>query len=189
MYGVRSLVSYLKSIILDRLFAVVAVVAILFGALLYELKGPEAIWQAFVSNKSVFLLVVSLVPAALMLSALIEVLLSRDLVEKWLGVGSGFKGIMLATFAGAFVPGGPFLCFPIVLALYRAGADWAPLITFVSSWSILSIMRIIVFEAPLIGFELPIVRFLSCIWLPPIIGLTARYISRIWPPPAGERDR
>ncbi len=185
----QSVFDYFRSIIFDRLFAIVAVIAAVCGALLYELKGPEEVWRAFLSNEGVFLLVASLVPAALMLSALIEVLLSRELVEKWLGVGSGFKGIMLATFAGAFVPGGPFLCFPIVLALYRAGADWAPLITFVSSWSILSAMRIIVFEVPFVGFELPIVRVLSCIWLPPVIGLTARYIARIWPPPLGERDR
>lgn len=181
--------SYIRSIFCDWLFALVAVIAIGSGVLLYELHGPEAVWAAFASNEHVFLIVLALVPAALLLSALIEVLLSRELVEKWLGAGSGFKGIMLATFAGAFVPGGPFLCFPIVLALYRAGADWAPLITFVSSWSILSAMRIIVFEVPFVGFELPAVRVLSCILLPPIIGLTARYLARLWPAPPEARER
>ena len=175
--------AYLKSIVWDRLFAVVAAIAVLSGLILFELRGGDAVWRALLANERVFLIVISLVPAALMLSALIEVMLSREMVEKWLGVGSGFKGTMLATFAGALVPGGPFLCFPIVLALYRAGAHWAPLITFVSSWSILSAMRIIVFEAPFVGFELPLVRILSCIWVPPVIGLTAHYISRLFPPP------
>ncbi|MGA0314301.1 MAG: hypothetical protein ACO3MJ_02745, partial [Alphaproteobacteria bacterium] len=91
------MLAYLKSIVWDRLFAVVAAIAVVSGLILFELRGGDAVWRALLANERVFLIVISLVPAALMLSALIEVMLSREMVEKWLGVGSGFKGIMLAT--------------------------------------------------------------------------------------------
>src|SRR5690606_6165136 len=127
------------------------------------------------------------VPPVLLLAAIVETMLPRSLVERWLGVGSGFKGIAVATFAGAFTPGGPFLAFPLVLALYRAGADWAPLIAYITSWSILSLTRILVFAIPIVGIELASVRYLACLFLPPLAGITARHIARIYRPPAGER--
>ena len=96
--------------------------------------------------------------------------------------------VAVATFAGAFTPGGPFLAFPMVLALYRAGADWAPLITYITSWSILSMPRLLVFEIPFAGGELASVRYLACIILPPIAGLLARFIVRFYRPPEGARD-
>ena len=87
---------------------------------------------------------------------------------------------------GGLYTGGPFVSFPLVLALYRAGAAWAPLVTYITSWSILSVARTLVFEIPLVGVELPMVRYLACIVLPPIAGLTAQYIARFYrPPPHG----
>ena len=58
-----------------------------------------------------------------MLASIVEVMLPKSVAERWLGVGSGFKGMAVATFAGAFTPGGPFLAFPMVSARYCAGAD------------------------------------------------------------------
>ena len=115
-------------------------------------------------------------------------MLPKRVVERWLGAGSGFKGIAVATFAGAFTPGGPFLAFPMVLALYRAGADWVPLITYITSWSILSMARLLVFEIPFVGGELASVRYFSTLILPPLAGLLARYITRLYRPPEGMRD-
>ena len=52
----------------------------------------------------------------------------------------GMKGILIASAAGAISPGGPFINFPLVAALYQAGAGvGAPLAgylahTFFSGW-------------------------------------------------------
>jgi uncharacterized membrane protein YraQ (UPF0718 family) len=179
--------SVLQSIVGDRIFIAVTIIAAAAAALLYELHGPEAIRAALSDDVRVFTLLLLFVPPVLLLSAFVEVMLPRSLVERWLGVGSGIKGIMVATFAGAFTPGGPFLAFPLVLALYRAGADWAPLIAYITSWSILSVARVMVFEIPLVGVELVSVRYIACLILPPIAGLSARYVARLYRPPPGLR--
>lgn len=180
--------SAIRSIVFDRVFIVVACVAVACGGILYEVQGADAVVDALRDDLRVFSVFIVFLPAVLLLASIVEVLLPKSVVERWLGVGSGFKGIALATFAGAFTPGGPFLAFPMVLALYRAGADWAPLITYITSWSILSMPRVLVFEIPFLGGELTTVRFLSCLILPPFAGLLARYISRLYPPPPGLRD-
>ncbi len=178
----------IRGIVADRIFLIVSAVAAASAIILYEVKGAEAILVALRDDLDVFILFLVFVPAVLLLASIVGVLLPKSLVERWLGVGSGFKGIALATFAGAFTPGGPFLAFPMVLALYRAGADWAPLITYITSWSILSMPRVLAFEIPFAGVEFSSVRYLSCLILPPIVGLLARYISRVYAPPPGLRD-
>jgi uncharacterized membrane protein YraQ (UPF0718 family) len=178
----------LRGIIADRVFIIVAIVALATGITLYEIKGADAVAEALRDDLRVFTVFVVFLPAVLMLASIVEVMLPKSVVERWLGVGSGFKGIAVASFAGAFTPGGPFLAFPMVLALYRAGADWAPLITYITSWSILSMPRLLVFEIPFVGGELASVRYLSTLILPPIAGLLARYITRIYRPPEGLRD-
>ena len=177
-----------RSIIADRIFIIVAFVALATGVILYEIKGADAVADALRSDLRVFSVFIIFLPAVLMLASIVEVMLPKSVVERWLGVGSGFKGLAVATFAGAFTPGGPFLAFPMVLALYRAGADWAPLITYITAWSILSMPRLLVFEIPFVGGELASVRYLSTLILPPIAGLLARYITRIYRPPEGLRD-
>jgi uncharacterized membrane protein YraQ (UPF0718 family) len=176
----------IRGIVYERYFMLTAAIAVASGLFLYEQRGLDAIRAALIDDIPVFTVFILFLPAVLMLAAIIEVMLPKGLVERWLGVGSGFKGIMVATFAGAFTPGGPFVSFPLVLALYRAGAAWAPLVTYITSWSILSVARTLVFEIPLVGVELPMVRSLACIILPPIAGLTAQYIARFYrPPPQG----
>ena len=180
--------SALRSIVVDRTFIIVATVALAAGVILYKLKGLDAVFEALHDDLRVFTVFVVFLPAVLMLASIVEVMLPKSVVERWLGVGSGFKGIAVATFAGAFTPGGPFLAFPMVLALYRAGADWAPLITYITAWSILSLPRILVFEIPFVGTELTSVRYLSSLILPPIAGLLAHFIVRFYRPPEGLRD-
>ena len=178
----------LRSVVLDRVFIAVTVVAAAGAALLYETHGVAALRTALSDDVRVFTILFLCVPPVLLLASIVEVMLPKRIVERWLGVGSGFKGIMVATFAGAFTPGGPFLAFPLVLALYRAGADWAPLIAYITSWSILSVARVMVFELPLVGVELVSVRYIACLILPPLAGISARYIARLYRPPPGLRD-
>ncbi len=175
----------IRAVVWDRWFVLAVVIAAASGLLLYQVKGLEAVRAALIDDIPVFTLLVAFLPAVLLLAAIIEVMLPKGLVERWLGVGSGFKGIVVATIAGAFTPGGPFVSFPLVLALYRAGADWAPLVTYITAWSILSVARTLVFEIPLVGVELPTVRYLACIVLPPIAGVTAQFISRFYRAPPG----
>lgn len=82
-----------------------------------------------------------------------------------------------------FTPGGPWLAFPVVLALRRAGADWGPLVAYVTSWSLLSVARLLVFEIPLVGPEFVAVRYPATVLLPILAGVIAGQIVRVYRPP------
>lgn len=174
----------LRRFLLDPAFLVALGAALVSAVLLYELRGLDAVGEAVAAQLGLFEVLLVFVPAVLLLSALFQVLAPRGLIERWLGAGAGFRGILVATLAGAFTPGGPFLAFPLVYALYRAGADWGPLVAYVTSWSLLSIMRTLVFEIPFVGVELPAVRYVASFTLPLLAGLAARHIARIYRPPA-----
>jgi len=85
---------------------------------------------------------------------------------------------MLATAAGTITPGGPFTSFPIVHALWVAGADAGALIAYLTAWALIGLNRLIVWELPVMGAEFALVRTLVCLPLPIVAGLIARALVR-----------
>jgi uncharacterized membrane protein YraQ (UPF0718 family) len=130
-------------------------------------------------------LIVSLIPVyvgALLVGGLAQVLLPKDLVARWLGAESGFRGLLVGGLAGLLTPGGPFISFPLVLALFNAGADVGALVTFISSWALLGIHRIIIWDIPLMGPDLAALRYLVSLPLPIIAGVLARWLLPVLSP-------
>lgn len=173
----------IREILVDRVFIAVLVLAVASAVLLYGIKGEDAVRAALDDDLRLFAMLVFFVPAVLFLSAYFEVLTPRRVIERWLGAGTGLKGILIATLAGMFTPGGPWLAFPVVLALRRAGADWGPLVAYVTSWSLLSVARLLVFEIPLVGPEFVAVRYPATVLLPILAGVIAGQIVRVYRPP------
>jgi uncharacterized membrane protein YraQ (UPF0718 family) len=81
--------------------------------------------------------------------------------------------------AGAITPGGPFTSFPIVHALWVAGADAGALIAYLTAWALIGLNRLIVWELPLMGAEFTVIRTLACLPLPILAGLIARALVRL----------
>ena len=61
-----------------------------------------------------------------------------------------------------------------IAVLGAAGADRGAMIAYVSSWAILGLQRILVWDVPFMGAEFSLLRFLVCLPLPIIAGLIAR---------------
>ena len=181
----HKILSAAVGIVADRIFIGVSAAAVAAGALLYRLEGADAVVAALHDDLHLFFVLAVFVPAVLLMSAVVEVMMPPGLVQRWIGARSGLRGLVLATLAGMFTPGGPFVAFPLVLALLRAGADYGALVAYVTAWSLLSVFRMLVFEIPFTGIELPAVRFVTCFFLPVLVGLIARWLARIWRPPVG----
>lgn len=110
-------------------------------------------------------------------AGLVQVLIPRDLITRWLGVEAGFKGVLIACAAGGLVPGSPYAVFPLVAALYQAGAGMGAVVGFVSAWSLWSVSRLPV-EIALIGPRPALVRYAITFVVPPIAGLLAEFVGR-----------
>ena len=70
--------------------------------------------------------------------------------------------------------------FPIVAALYKAGADIAPIAAFIFSWSIVGVHRVIIWEMPLMGPKFAFSRLAAGILFPPVLGLMTKYFFTLF---------
>jgi uncharacterized membrane protein YraQ (UPF0718 family) len=164
--------------IFDRSFWVFAALALMSGAACYGIQGQEAFFASFHEDLEVFALVLPKIAAALLVAAFIQVLLPREKVARWLGERSGFRGMALATGAGAVTPGGPMTSFPLVTALHEAGTGRSTLIAYLTSWSTLGLQRVFSWEVPLMGVEFAVLRFLASLPLPFIAGFVSLLLPK-----------
>lgn len=147
-------------------------VVILLVILTWALKGPAAILDGLSSGWGVFLSVVPLLLAAFLVAGLVQVLATKELVTKWLGSATGWKGIALACLGGGLMPGGPYVYYPIAAVLLQTGAGLGPLVAFVTAKNLWSLSRLPL-EVALLGAELTFIRYLVTFLLPPILGFLA----------------
>jgi uncharacterized membrane protein YraQ (UPF0718 family) len=169
--------------IFDPPFWMFAGLAGLSGAACYLVLGPSAFFASLHEDLGVFALVLPKMAGALLIASFIQVLLPRNKVERWMGEGSGVKGMAVAAGVGVATPGGPMTSFPLVTALQEAGTGRSALIAYLTSWSTLGLQRILTWEIPLMGVEFAVLRFLASLPLPFIAGLTSRWLPNDAPAP------
>lgn len=98
-----------------------------------------------------------------------EVLIPREAIARWLGPSAGLRGIFIASGVGMLIPGGPFVSFPLVAMLYRAGAGVGAVVAFITAWSLWSLTRLPL-EFAILGPRLMAARLLSTLFMPPLAG-------------------
>ncbi|MBW1801855.1 MAG: permease [Deltaproteobacteria bacterium] len=117
------------------------------------------------------------------LGGLIQELIPRDMISKWLGPESGLKGILIASYAGIFLAGSPYMMLPVFVSIYRAGAGVGPLMALLSGRGLLSLQLLLVWQIPFLGVELSVARYLACIIVPPIAGLAGNAVYKLFDRP------
>ena len=109
-------------------------------------------------------------------AGLLEVLIPRPMLSRWLGGEHLAQGIVIGWVAGLLIPGGPYVFFPVAANLLRQGAAPAPLITLLTAKTLVSPIRMLTYEAPLLGWPLTLARFLPGVLLPPVMGLLGQWL-------------
>jgi len=110
-------------------------------------------------------------PLALLLGAFLVEIMPKELMQAAMGSESGLGGILLASLAGALLPGGPFISFPIAVAFYKAGAGAPQLTALLTGWSIWAFHRTLNYELPMMGGRFLALRMASSFLFPPLAGL------------------
>ncbi len=78
------------------------------------------------------------------------------------------------------MPGGPYLFFPVVANLFRNGAEAGPLIALLTAKTLVSPIRMLTYEAPLLGWPLTLARFIPAVLLPPVLGLLGQWLFNLF---------
>ncbi|MEM9027132.1 MAG: hypothetical protein AAGC70_02070 [Pseudomonadota bacterium] len=110
-------------------------------------------------------------PFALIAASCLAELIPDDTVAALIGHDSGVQGIVIASFAGGLLPGGPMVSFPVALILAGEGAGTAQLIALLTGWSVFAFHRVISYESPIMGWRFVAVRMLSSLLVPILAGL------------------
>jgi uncharacterized membrane protein YraQ (UPF0718 family) len=140
--------------------------------------GSARFLTILTDDLSLFGIMLPKVLAGCLIGAFVTLLLPRETVARWVGSDSGFPGLLLATLAGAILPGGPFTIYPVAGAFLAVGADAGAACAFVISWTLLGYTRAIVWELPFFGADFVMWRVIFSIPLPILAGLLARFAWR-----------
>ncbi len=138
--------------------------------------GGEAVGQGLKDGGSLFVTILPNLIFGFMLAGMMQVLIPKELVTKWLGAGSGINGLVVGTILGTITPGGPFSQFPLVASMWKMGATPGPLAAYLTAWSLLGINRVIVYEYPFMGPTFTAIHLSVCLFAPPLIGAAVGFI-------------
>ena len=119
----------------------------------------------------------ALLIAGFVLAGLIQVLVPKDLIIRWLGDQAGIRAILIGCAAGGIIPGSPYAVFPIAAGFYAAGAGLGAMIGFITAWSLWSISRFPV-EIALISPRSALIRYAITFVFPPVAGLIASLLEK-----------
>jgi len=110
-----------------------------------------------------------LLVVAFVIVGYVNVLSPQGLVQSWIGPRSGWRGLLLAEGVGMLLPGGPYVVFPLIAALYQAGAGLGPAITLVTRWAMQALLTI-TFELPFMGWRFTAIRWGLGLAFPILVG-------------------
>jgi uncharacterized membrane protein YraQ (UPF0718 family) len=117
----------------------------------------------------------SVLPPIFILLGLMDVWVSRETMVRFMGEGSGLKGILLAFFMGSVAVGPLYAAFPVAAMLMRKGASFFNLIVFIGAWSTTKI-PLVLFELSSLGPAFALTRLSMNI---PIIVIIAAVSSAL----------
>ena len=167
----------------DWTMIILAFVLLALAGIAWNKGGGELLWQGIRNGAETLWSVTLLLIAAFIIAGLTQVLVSRQVVERWLGVSAGWRGILLGCLAGAIMPGGPYVYYPIAGALLQTGASLGVLMAFITAKNLWTISRL-PYEFAFLGTHLTLVRYALTLVFPPLLGMLAerlfgRYLERM----------
>ncbi len=110
---------------------------------------------------------------ALVAAGFIAQLIPKQAISSLLGADAGLLALPVAAAVGLIVPAGPVIAFPIAVVFAKAGASVPALVTFITSWSLFAMHRILIYELPLLGPSFLRLRAASVALMPFLAGALA----------------
>ena len=150
---------------------IMGVIAIVLLVISYQKGGGEHI-LGLKSAGNILLQIAPLLIFAFIVAGMIQVLVPSEMISKWVGAESGFRGVLVGTAVGTLTPGGPFISMPIAAGFLRTGASIGTMVAFMTAWSLLGLHRLPL-EVGVLGWQFMLIRLACVFFLPPIAGLIA----------------
>ncbi|MGB8451257.1 MAG: permease [Anaerocolumna sp.] len=152
-----------------RTFLVVLVLMAILTILNQKL-GVKALTISANSFKEMLLVI----PPVFVLLGLLDVWVPRETMVKYMGEGSGLKGVILSIILGSAAAGPLYGAFPVAAVFMKKGVKFMNILIFIGAWSTTKIPMFL-FEIASLGTKFAVTRLLIDI---PGIILIAFIISK-----------
>lgn len=100
-----------------------------------------------------------ILPPIFVLLGLLDVWVPRDTMVKYMGEGSGIKGVLLSIFIGSAAAGPLYGAFPVAAVFMNKGVKFSNILIFIGAWSTTKIPMFL-FEMASLGEKFAITRLL-----------------------------
>lgn len=160
----------------DWSFWLIAGLTAISLAVVWWRDGTDIVRHIFIDDLWLFAEILPKVIAGTLIGELVRRLVPRELIVKWLGEGSGLRGLLIAAFIGFLFPAGPFTVFPLAASLLLIGADRGAAVAFVTGWLLIGLNRMLIWELPFFGADIVGLRVAVSFWMPVAAGLLARWL-------------
>ncbi len=137
----------------DLLILITSFIVVSSLSLLNPFRGS----QAFRISLEYFKEMIFILPAVMVLMGLFAVWVRRETVVRWLGEGSGFKGMLISVLLGALPTGPLYVAFPLASMLIKKGARVANVLLFLCAWACIKLPMELV-ELQFLGWRLTLAR-------------------------------
>jgi uncharacterized membrane protein YraQ (UPF0718 family) len=154
---------------MDTSTIVMMVAAVIALAVIY-FKSPEAANKGLNATGSLMLEIAPRMIAAFTLAGLFQAVVPEEVILRWMGHGSGFRGILIGMSLGGISPGGPMTHFPVIASLFKMGVGIGPLVAYLSAWSLFGLQRVIMWEIPFLGAKVVAIRIAVSLLFPLVAG-------------------
>jgi len=106
----------------------------------------------------------------------LNVLLTPEVIEKWLQKFSGIKAVVVSAIAGGLFPGGPYIYYPFIASFKDKKLPFYIFISFIFGKQVYDFTRLPM-EISLVSYRMAIIRNLITLPIPIIVGL---YFESRW---------
>jgi len=157
---------------LKKIIIGMAAVAVGLGGLALARGGSDLLLEGLGTGGIMLLRLGPLLLLAFATAGLVSVMVSSEQVARWLGKEAGWKGVFIGAAAGALVPGGPYVYFPLAATFLASGAEIGCIISFVTAKNLWTVSRLPL-EVALIGPKITFIRFTVTLVFPILLGFFA----------------
>jgi len=158
--------------------ALVTLCVVVAAIVVYVRDGWDRFTAVFLGDLHIFVDILPKMAAGCLIGVFSTLLIPREVVARLVGAESGFTGLVIATFAGVVMPGGPVTIYPVAGAFLAVGADIGAALAFVTSWTLLGYARALVWELPFFGADFVLWRMAVAPLFPIFVGLLGRFVAK-----------
>jgi uncharacterized membrane protein YraQ (UPF0718 family) len=144
--------------------------------LLVAATRGQGLWLAGLKTGATsFVKLLPILTLSCVVAGLLQVIIPREQLMRWLGTEAGLRGILVGCAVGALLPGPPYALYPMIMSLFKGGASVGALVGMMTGKVLWNVHYFPPALATL-GPRITLLQFASNILFPPLAGFIAQHV-------------